>query len=444
MSAALSVSMDRFLEHLELRRSGKVRESGPLPLREARVMVLLMECPLVLSEDIGCYPVLRKWLRVVEALSDGDSLFGAVTAMTEWLGDYAQRLLPSLCPLLSLLMADCVTVFSERLRSLVRALHQFMTLSVEEEEDAIEDLTDDWKVELCYDDMDDTDARDEVQQEVEKRQQRERDRYFKATIFPAIKALDIVFRANQAMAQRMDLAPHRTTDTDPDPEQEEEEKKSADPLPHGTEQPRRRRRVRLSVSVHDEASKELIGGLQRRGPLRRSEFHNDGLNAAICSNSQSRSVIHRRDLMNYREAEALRAEQGGARRRDRERSGSLLEYPYLLTAGSKARYLEFENLIRQHRARRRRMLDLMMGGAMGGMIGGLNRNRLMEELDLVLRISRKTIVRDTVAILALQQPGDLRKRLRFRATARSLTLSLCLSLSLSIRSLSIATNQNVH
>merc|ERR1719397_40206 len=42
----------------------------------------------------------------------------------------------------------------------------------------------------------------------------------------------------------------------------------------------------------------------------------------------------------------------------------------------------------------------------------MNRNRLMEELDLVLRISRKTIVRDTVAILALQQPGDLRKRLR--------------------------------
>ena len=97
--------MDRFLEHLELRRSGKVRESGPLPLREARVMVLLMECPLVLSEDIGCYPVLRKWLRVVEALSDGDSLFGAVTAMTEWLSDYAQRLLPSLCALLRMWFA---------------------------------------------------------------------------------------------------------------------------------------------------------------------------------------------------------------------------------------------------------------------------------------------------------------------------------------------------
>merc|ERR1719361_1916247 len=175
----------------------------------------------------------------------------------------------------------------------------------------------------------------------------------------------------------------------------------------------RRHRVRLSMTMThpiDANSLDQNGNRQRRRPLSRRIFHNDGLNAAICSNSQSRSVIHRRDFRNFQEAEALRAE--APNHRPRNIKNSFLEFPYLLTAGSKAKYLEFENLIRQHRARRRRMLDLMMGGAMGGMIGGLNRNRLMEELDLMLRISRKTIVRDTMAILALQNPSDLRKRLR--------------------------------
>merc|ERR1719361_1519207 len=175
----------------------------------------------------------------------------------------------------------------------------------------------------------------------------------------------------------------------------------------------RRHRVRLSMTMThpiDANSLDQNGNRQRRRPLSRRIFHNDGLNAAICSNSQSRSVIHRRDFRNFQEAEALRAE--APNHRPRNIKNSFLEFPYLLTAGSKAKYLEFENLIRQHRARRRRMLDLMMGGAMGGMIGGLNRNRLMEELDLVLRISRKTIVRDSMAILSLQNPSDLRKRLR--------------------------------
>ena len=273
-------------------------------------------------------------------------------------------------------------------------------------------------MELKYDDLDDTDARDEVQQEIEKRQQRQREHYLKELIFPAIKTMDILYAANQSLIHKLEL--HRRPQSDDnDHDEEEEEKKSndADGGQHSRSRPRarpptrRRHKVRLSISMPDDAvalSISMNGSRSHRIPLSRRMFHNDGLNAAICSNSQSRSVIHRRDLINYREAEAMRAEHNAA-----AAHSSFLEYPYLLTAGSKARYLEFENLIRQHRARRRRMLDLMMGGAMGGMIGGLNRSRLMAELDLVLRISRKTIVQDTLAILALQQPGDLRKRLRF-------------------------------
>ena len=143
-------------------------------------------------------------------------------------------------------------------------------------------------------------------------------------------------------------------------------------------------------------------------PLELKQFNNDGLNEAICSKSSSRSHIHRRDFIHYKERDAF----------------TYLSYPYLLSAASKSRYLEFENLLRQHRARRRRMFDLMLNGGMN-MLSSVNRNQLIEELDLVLRIRRNNIISDTLGILQLQEPQDLRKKLRiiFDQEQGMLTLS---------------------
>merc|ERR1712013_297320 len=87
--------------------------------------------------------------------------------------------------------------------------------------------------------------------------------------------------------------------------------------------------------------------------LAKSAFHNDGLNEAICARSGSRRDIHRRDLIHYRQRDGF----------------TYLDHPWLLTAASLSKYLEFENLVRQHRARRRRMFDLMLNGGMNALSG---------------------------------------------------------------------------
>lgn len=119
---ALSASMKQFMKYLELRKSGKLSNAKPLSLAEARVFVILMECPLVLSEDIGCFHVLSEWLKMMEVLSDEDSKcnLGVISTIKEWLSDYAD---------------------TERLQKMVMALHQWITLTVEEQEDLIEDST---------------------------------------------------------------------------------------------------------------------------------------------------------------------------------------------------------------------------------------------------------------------------------------------------------------
>ncbi len=53
---------------------------------------------------------------------------------------------------------------------------------------------------------------------------------------------------------------------------------------------------------------------------------------------------------------------------------------------------------------------MLSGGV--NVLGGINRNQLIEELDLVLRIRRDSIITDTLGILQLQEPQHLRKRLR--------------------------------
>merc|ERR1719249_307570 len=81
-------------------------------------------------------------------------------------------------------------------------------------------------------------------------------------------------------------------------DEKEEEKKNDD---YNQNNNGRRHRVRLSLSIgmnnpFDAESLDQNGNrLSRHRPLSRRCFHNDGLNAAICSNSQSRHVIHRRD-----------------------------------------------------------------------------------------------------------------------------------------------------
>ena len=70
------------------------------------------------------------------------------------------------------------------------------------------------------------------------------------------------------------------------------------------------------------------------------------------------------------------------------------------------------------------MFDLMLNGGMN-MLSSVNRNQLIEELDLVLRIRRNNIISDTLGILQLQEPQDLRKKLRiiFDQEQGTLTLS---------------------
>merc|ERR1712130_687830 len=80
-----------------------------------------------------------------------------------------------------------------------------MTLVITMKEDLIEDLSDEWRVELKYDETDDNDERDEIQQEIEKKQQSEREKYILSEIAPIIKYIDIIYNCNKLMMQKIDV-----------------------------------------------------------------------------------------------------------------------------------------------------------------------------------------------------------------------------------------------
>ncbi|ETO34844.1 ubiquitin protein ligase [Reticulomyxa filosa] len=89
------------------------------------------------------------------------------------------------------------------------------------------------------------------------------------------------------------------------------------------------------------------------------------------------------------------------------KSFSYLEYPYLLDAGSKARYLEYENMYRQQQARRNQLFRFLIErGFMS------DREELLETMDLVLRVRRDHLIEDTLPILQLYSPSELKRRLR--------------------------------
>eukprot|EP00486_Rosalina_sp_Unknown_P014967 CAMPEP_0201596018 /NCGR_PEP_ID=MMETSP0190_2-20130828/192835_1 /ASSEMBLY_ACC=CAM_ASM_000263 /TAXON_ID=37353 /ORGANISM="Rosalina sp." /LENGTH=299 /DNA_ID=CAMNT_0048056217 /DNA_START=976 /DNA_END=1872 /DNA_ORIENTATION=- len=253
-------------------------------------------------------------------------------------------------------------------------------------ESDIEDDTEKWKTELKYDETDDNDEREEISQEIEKRQQIEREKYIKEDVVKVVKLIDILYVANKIITNEMKEEDDNDNDNAGDSEEKKDESKMDVDNDNGDGKQRK-----LSMTMVGIDSMALI----IRKPLELNLFHNDGLNEAICSKTETRSHIHRRDFIHYKEHDAF----------------TFLSYPYLLTAASKARYLEFENLLRQHRARRRRMFDLMLGGGMN-ILNNINRNQLIEELDLVLNVRRNSIIQDTLGILQLQEPGDLRKRLR--------------------------------
>jgi len=284
----------------------KTRQETPLTLQELRALVILLSCPLICSEDLDCHALLQQLTLILEFVRD--HWFANIKILSAWLSQWP----------------------APRLSFLLRCLHQKMTLNLTMAEDEIEDLSDEWRQELKVDDIDDGDERDELQQEVERREQRQREEYMSRDIVPTVKLMSAVWSANEAA--------HK---------------------------------------------------------LSKVCFHNDGLNEAICARTGSRRDIHRRDLIHYRQRDGF----------------TYLDHAWLLTAASLSKYLEFENLVRQHRARRRRMFDLMLNGGMNA-LSGMHRGQLMEELDLVLRVRRDHIIVDTLGILQLHGTDSLRKRLR--------------------------------
>ena len=347
--------MDNYLKKISSSDSYK------LDLNELRALIILIECPLILSEDIDCHNLLSRILLIFEKINNCD--FKSIKIIHKWFSKYPDLL---------------------RLKRILHSLHQYMTLIITMKEDEIEDLTDDWKIELKYDDTDDNDERDEIQQEIEKKQQRKREEYIKNDIAKVVKFIDILFITNKIIINDLKMeADHGGGDDDND--DNDEKKMDVDGDNNGLGDKTRK----LSLVGIDSLT------LLTRKPLDYKLFHNDGLNEAICSKTESRSHIHRRDFIHYKEHDFF----------------TFLSYPYLLTAASKSRYLEFENLLRQHRARRRRMFDLMLGGGMN-ILNNIGRNQLIEELDLVLNVHRSSIIQDTLVQLQMQESIDLRKRLR--------------------------------
>eukprot|EP00485_Elphidium_margaritaceum_P004535 CAMPEP_0202707012 /NCGR_PEP_ID=MMETSP1385-20130828/19358_1 /ASSEMBLY_ACC=CAM_ASM_000861 /TAXON_ID=933848 /ORGANISM="Elphidium margaritaceum" /LENGTH=942 /DNA_ID=CAMNT_0049365619 /DNA_START=45 /DNA_END=2873 /DNA_ORIENTATION=+ len=352
-------------------------ENHKITLNELRALIILMDCPLVLSEDLAYHGTLSRMLSIFEEINNVD--FRSIKVIHKWLSAYGDL---------------------SRLQRMLRSLHQFMTLTISMKEDEIEDASEDWKCELKYDDTDDTDERDEIQHEIDKRQQGEREKYMKQEIAAVIKFIDVIFIANKIITTELESQQQEETDATTADEEESGDNKMEVEQPQ-TQEPEPEFKSNDENETKEVAAPRLslvnMDSLQRhsqRVPLNLVLFHNDGLNEVITSKTESRSHIHRRDFLHWRDHDFF----------------TYLAYPYLLTAASKARYLEFENLWSQHRARRRRMVDLMLHGM--NILNQFNRHQLIEELDLVLRCRRDSLIQDTLGILQLQEPNDLRKKLR--------------------------------
>merc|ERR1719361_2547718 len=159
---------------------------------------MLMECPLVLSEDISCHHLLSLILSIFEVISNAD--FKTIKIVQNW---YSQN--------------------SERMNNLLHGLHQYMTLTLTIKEDEIEDFSDEWRVELKYDDTEDTDERDEIQQEIEKRQQTEREKYVKESIASAVKFVDILYVSNKLIIAQTAKEKQEEEDKDGDIKMDKDE-----------------------------------------------------------------------------------------------------------------------------------------------------------------------------------------------------------------------------
>merc|ERR1719242_421832 len=158
-----------------------------------------MECPLVLSEDIGCHSLLSLILSIFEMISNCD--FKSIKTLHRW---YSNK-------------------NSERMNNLLHGLHQYMTLTLTIKEDEIEDLSDEWRVELKYDETEDTDERDEIQQQIEKRQQSEREKYVKDQIAAAVKFVDILYVSNKLIIAQTAKEKQEEEDKDGDIKMDKDE-----------------------------------------------------------------------------------------------------------------------------------------------------------------------------------------------------------------------------
>ena len=145
----------------------------------------------MLSEDISCHQLLSLILGIFEEMNNSD--FKSIKILHRW---YSKD--------------------SERMSNLLHGLHQYMTLTLTIKEDEIEDLSDEWRVELKYDDTEDTDERDEIQQEIEKRQQIEREKYVKENIAAAVKFVDILYVSNKLIIAQTAKAKEEEEDKDGD------------------------------------------------------------------------------------------------------------------------------------------------------------------------------------------------------------------------------------
>lgn len=361
---------------------------SPLTLFQLRSYLILIENPLVIGEDSEYYNLLFwKILQIIHSLHTCN-----VNTLHIWLSNYSN---------------------TNRLKVLMNSLHQCMTLTIELNELEIEDETNDALIEFNFDDIEDAEEREEISRKIERRQQRTREKCIKKSISLIVSFTDIIFHANELIIQKtaeLNETPntatiYKTTSiTNLLKKQKTNNNNNNNSTPMVMDiigETEEEDSIPLAMNEIKEEEKNassnmnrrlsLIGISNHKIPLPLSIFHNDGLNEAICANDNQRQVIHRRDFFHWRDGDFF----------------TFLNHAYLLTAGSKSRYLEFENHIRQFHARRRGMMDLMFAGHLH-----INRDRLMEQLDLVLNVRRTHIISDSLGILQLQESQDLRKRLR--------------------------------
>eukprot|EP01084_Bolivina_argentea_P205322 350784_1 len=152
-----------------------------LNLNSLRSLIILVFCPLILSEDLTCHILLNKLLLIFEKINEID--FKSIKIIHKWFSN----------------------ITHSKLQLILHSLHQYMTLKIIQKELDIEDLTEEeWKIELKYDDTEDNDERDEISQEIEKKQQIEREKYILTEIAPTIKFIDIIFIANKLIINEDD------------------------------------------------------------------------------------------------------------------------------------------------------------------------------------------------------------------------------------------------